>query len=58
MVSFNFVNALIVLAMICLFVFVVVKIVKNIILFVVNNSSISKAKTAEIEQRISNLEKK
>ncbi|MFB7142748.1 hypothetical protein ACFCYN_24440 [Gottfriedia sp. NPDC056225] len=58
MSNFNFVNAIIVLAIICLFWFVVVKIVKKIMLFVVNNSSIAKAKTAEIEKRISNLEKK
>ncbi|MFB7142884.1 hypothetical protein ACFCYN_25150 [Gottfriedia sp. NPDC056225] len=58
MSNFSLPGLLISLAIICLFVFVVVKIVKNIMLFVVNNSSISKAKTVEIEKRISNLEKK
>ncbi|QKE72038.1 hypothetical protein HPK19_04145 [Arthrobacter citreus] len=58
MSNFNVYGALISLVLICLFVYVVVKIVKNILLFVVNNSSVSKAKTAEIEKRISNLEKK
>ncbi|MFB7140793.1 hypothetical protein ACFCYN_14160 [Gottfriedia sp. NPDC056225] len=58
MYNFGLITTLIDLAIFILIGFVLFKIVKKIILFIRNNSSSSKGKMNELEQRISNLEKK
>lgn len=56
--NFGLGTALINLAIFLLVAFVIFKIVKKIIIFITNNSSLSKRKIEELEQRISNIEKK